>query len=71
MFVNVTSKFNFSLYRSKKKEKKDFKWQWLIMPLSHYDFDLIDEEKLSVELYFFNEFSMLYCKITLKIWIEL
>lgn len=44
MFVNVTSKLNFSLYRSKKKEKKDFKWQWLIMPLSHYDFDLIDEE---------------------------
>lgn len=38
---------------------------------SHYDFDLIDEEKLSVELYFFNEFSMLYCKIALKIWIEL
>lgn len=35
------------------------------MPLSHYDFDLIDEEKLSVEL------SMLYCKIALKIWIEL
>lgn len=29
MFVNVTSKLNFSLYRSKKK-KKDFKWQWLL-----------------------------------------
>lgn len=37
----------------------------------YYDFDLIDEEKLSVEFYFFNEFFMLYCKIILKIWIEL
>lgn len=26
------------------------------MPLSHYDFDLIDEEKLSVELYFSMNF---------------